>query len=111
MVAPDGQRVTIPGDNPYGQVRPGDGETGRDSWCPTMDGMHPVGLQVVREAGGTADTRDEGDVLAGYPELGQKPLDGGQNRVVAAAGAPADLLVGREVLAGLRAVGERYEIE
>ena len=41
------------------------------------------------------------------PELGQEALHGGQHGVVAAAGAPADLLVGGEVLAGLGLVGRR----
>ena len=41
------------------------------------------------------------DVLAGYAEFGHEALDGGQDRVVTAARAPADFLVGLEVLGGL----------
>ncbi len=111
VVATNGQRVTVAGDNPHRQVGPGDRQTCRDGRCPAVDGVHPVGLQVVGEAGGAADTRDEGDVLPGYPEFGQEALDGGQDGVVPAAGAPADLLVGGEVLTGLRPVGDRDEIE
>ena len=40
-------------------------------------------------------------------ELGQEALHRGQDRVVAAARAPADLLVGLEVLQGLLDVGLR----
>ena len=40
-------------------------------------------------------------------ELGQEALHGGEHGVVAAAGAPAHLLVGGELLAVLRAVGGR----
>ena len=38
----------------------------------------------------------------GYAEVGHHLLGLGEDRVVAAAGAPADLLVGHEVLAGQR---------
>ena len=45
---------------------------------------------------------DEHDPLRRQPELGQELLDRGEDRVVAAAGAPARLLVGGEVLLGQR---------
>ena len=38
-------------------------------------------------------------------ELGHEALDGGEDRVVTAAGAPAHLLVGLEVLHGLLGLG------
>ena len=46
-------------------------------------------------------------VLAAHAEVGHQQLDGGEDRVVAAAGAPAHLLVARPVLAvvtGMRSV-------
>ena len=66
-----------------------------------MDRVHAVGLEVVGEARGAADAGDEHDVLAAQPEVGQEALHGLEHGVVAAARAPADLLVAGEVLAGL----------
>src|SRR5439155_20378463 len=63
-----------------------------------VDRVHPVGLHVVREARGAADTGDEDDLLAREAELGHERLDGGEDGVVAAARTPAHLLVGLEVL-------------
>src|SRR5438045_4509935 len=62
--------------------------------------MHAVRLHVVREACGAADPGDEDDLLARQAELRHEALQSGQDGVVAAAGAPADLLVGLEVLRG-----------
>ena len=44
--------------------------------------------------------RDEDDVLLRHAEVGHLLLGLGEDRVVAAARAPADLLVGHEVLPG-----------
>ncbi|PSK43210.1 hypothetical protein B0E38_07886 [Streptomyces sp. 111WW2] len=105
VVAADGERVAVPGDDPDRQVAAGGGEAGGDGGGAAVDGVHPVGVHVVREAGGAADAGDEDDVLAGEAELGHEALHGGEDGVVAAAGAPAHFLVGLEVLHGLLALG------
>src|SRR5690606_35461680 len=64
-----------------------------------------VGLQVVREPAGAADTTDERDVLAAQPEFRQEVADRVEDDVVTASGAPPDLLVAGEVLALLGLVG------
>jgi hypothetical protein len=76
-----------------------------------VDRVHAVGLQVVRESRRATDAGDENDVLAPQPELRQKGLNRSQNRVVAATWAPADFLVGLVFLGGLRAIGDRHQIE
>src|SRR5581483_906521 len=60
----------------------------------------PVGVHVVREAARAADARHEDGVLQPHAEFGEEELHGGEHRVVAAARAPADLLVRLEVLPG-----------
>src|SRR5581483_2514370 len=75
-----------------------DGEAGGDRRRAAVDRVHPVGMHVVGEARRAADARDEDDALARDAELGHDALDGGEDRVVAAPRAPADLLVGLEVL-------------
>src|SRR5204862_6132919 len=65
-----------------------------------MDRVEAVGVHVVRQTAGAADATDEDDVLLREAEVGHYLLGLGEDRVVAAARAPADLLVGHEVLAG-----------
>ena len=98
VVAADRERVAVSGDDPDGEVGTRGGEPGRDRGRAAVDRVHPVRLHVVREAGGAADAGDEDDALARDAELGHELLDGGEDRVVAAARAPADLLVGLQVL-------------
>ena len=92
--------VAVAGDDPHVEVGPGHGQPGGDGRRPAVDAVHPVGVHVVREAGGAADARHEHRVLAAHAEVGHQHLDGGEDRVVAAARAPAHLLVARPVLAG-----------
>ena len=101
VVATDREGVTVAGDDPHRQVTARRGQAGGDGRGAPVDRVHAVGVEVVREARGAADARDEDDVLALEPEVGQEALHRGEDRVVAAAGAPAHLLVGGELLLGL----------
>src|SRR4029079_12435796 len=56
-------------------------------------------VHVVRESGRAADAGDEHEVLGLDPGLGQHELNRGEDAVVAATGAPANLLVRLEVFA------------
>lgn len=105
VVAADGQRVTVTRDDPHRQVAAGAGQARGDGRGAAVDGVHPVGVHVVREPGGAADARDEDDVLLRQPQLGHEALHRGEDGVVAAAGAPAHFLVGLEVLHRLPALG------
>src|ERR1700733_4757045 len=100
VVAPDGERVAVAGDDPDVQVRARGRQPGGDGRCPPVNGVHAVVVHVIRETGGTADARQEHRVLAAHAEVGHQHLDGGENGVVAASRAPADLLVAGPVLAG-----------
>src|SRR5207247_4683868 len=65
------------------------------------DGVEAEGVHVVREPAGAADPRDHHELLLGDAQLREDGLHRGEDRVIAAAGAPPDLLVGLEVLLGL----------
>src|SRR5690606_19356172 len=93
------------------QIGPGGGQSGGDGGCAAVDGVHPVGVHVVREAGRAADAGDEDDVLAFQAQGGQERLDGVEHDVVAAARAPPHFLVGLVVLGLLLFVGRGYEVE
>ncbi|GBD46432.1 hypothetical protein HRbin41_01259 [bacterium HR41] len=98
MVAADREPVAVAGDNPHRQVGAGRGDAGRDRRCAPVDRVDAVGVDVVDEAPRAADAAHENAPFGGNAELGQQRLDGGEDRVVAAARAPARLLVGSEVL-------------
>ena len=100
MVAADRQGVAVTRDDPDREIRSRHGEAGRDRRRAPVDRVHPVGLHVVREARRAADPGDEDDPLALEAELGHEALDDVEDRVVAAARAPANLLVRLEVLGG-----------
>ena len=111
VVAADGQRVAVTGDDPDREVLAGGGDAGRDRRRAAVDRVHAVGVEVVGEPRRAADAGDEHDVLAAQAELGQEALDGLEDGVVAAAGAPADLLVGGVLLAGLGLVVGRDQLD
>ena len=98
VVAADRERVAVAGHHPHREVGTRRCQPGGDRGRPTVDGVQPVRLHVVREAGGAADAGYEDDALARHAELGHELLHRGEDRVVAAARAPADLLVGLQVL-------------
>jgi hypothetical protein len=98
VVAADRERVAVAGDDPHREVAPRRCEARGDRRRTPVDRVHPVRLHVVREARRAADARHEHDPLALEAELGHEALDDVEDRVVAAARAPAHFLVGLEVL-------------
>src|SRR4029450_13408754 len=74
-------------------------DAGGDRRCPAMNGMEAVGVHVVREAGRAADAGNDHGAFALDPKLRHEALERSQHSIVAAAGAPADLLIACEVFA------------
>ena len=79
------------------QIGPHRLEAGRDGRRAAVDRVHAVRVHVVREAAGAADARDEHDLLARDAEGRHHFFHLRENRVVAAAGAPTDILVAGEI--------------
>jgi hypothetical protein len=100
VVAADREAVAVTGDDEDRQVGPGDLEPRGDRRRAAVDRVEAVGVHVVREAARAADPRDEQELLARDAQLRHELLHGREDRVVPAAGAPPDLLVRDEVLAG-----------
>ena len=97
VVAADRQAVAVAGDDPDLQVGPHALQAGGDGRRPAVDAVDAVGVHVVRKPAGAADAGDEHDLLAGDAERRQHLLHLREDRVVAAAGAPADVLVAGEI--------------
>ena len=73
---------------------------GREGRRAAVDRVEAVGRHVIRKAARAADAADEHRLLARDAEVRHRPLHGLQHRIIAAARAPADLLVARPVLGG-----------
>src|SRR5690606_21537655 len=100
VVAADGERVAVAGDDPDVELGPARLEAGRHRRRAAVDGVEAVRVHVVGEPARAADAGDEHDVLPPLRQLGEDALDGGQHGVVPAPRAPADVGAGDEVLAG-----------
>src|SRR3546814_8192998 len=63
-----------------------------------VDRVEAVSLHIIRKTRRAADARDEHRLGRIGADLGQRPLDGLEDRVIAAHWAPADLLIRFPVL-------------
>ena len=97
VVAADRERIAVTAHHPHRQVGPRGGHTGGQRRRAAVDAVHPVGVHVVDEPARASDAGHEHDPVRRDAELRHERLDGGEDRVVATARAPARLLVGREV--------------
>ena len=112
VVAADGQRVAVAGGDPHREARVGRLDARRHGVGAPVHGVEPVGLHVVDEPRRASDARHEREQVVGRVErvgdFGQRALHGAQNRVVAASGTPAYLLVALEIRRGVFVVCHGY---
>ena len=99
VVAADREHVAVAADDPHVEVGARQRDAGGHGRRTTVDRVHAVRVHVVREARRAPDAGHEHHVLRLHAELGELELHRREDRVVAATRAPADLLVGLEVLA------------
>src|SRR5690606_9495522 len=92
------QSVTVAGHHPHVEVRVGELDAGRERGRAAVDRVEAVALDVVRKAARAADAADEHRLRRIGADLRQRALHGLEDRIVAAARAPADLLVALPVL-------------
>ncbi len=98
MVAADRQSVAVAGGDPDVEFGVGELHAGSHRRRAPVDGVEPVGRQIVGEARRAADAGDEDRLRRIGADIGEHLLRRLQDGVIAAAGAPADLLIGGEVL-------------
>ncbi len=105
VVTADSQRVAVAGADPYRQIGIGRLDTGGHGIGAAVYRVETEGLHIVDEARRAADARDEGEEVVrrvgGVRNFGQCALHGVQDGVVAAARAPAHLLVALEIRRGI----------
>src|SRR5690554_5422716 len=100
MVATNGKRISVTGDDPYIQIRISQLCAGRYRWRTAMDRMEPVCFHIIWETEGTADAADEQRIFGAHTQFRHGPLNRFQDSIVAATGAPAYFLVGFPVFDG-----------
>ena len=98
VIAADGEGVTVTGGNPDFEVGANGFKASGHSGRAAVDGVEAKSVHVVGETGRATDPGDDDEVFALNAEFGKDGLHGGEDGVVAAAGAPADFLVGLKVL-------------
>src|SRR5207248_8827518 len=101
----DAITVTIAAHRDHGQLVVGQLGASRDRQRAPMEGVQPVGVDVVRSLAGAADAGDHGDAVGRDLQLEERLLDGAQNAKVTAARTPVDVdfrlvLLQRELLRG-----------
>ena len=104
VVAADRQRVAVTGDDPHREVRTRGLEAGGDGRGTSVDGVHAVGVRGSTGSGSSSRCPRRTRCSRGAGPGRAGPLHRAEDRVVAAAGTPADLLVAGELLGGLIAV-------
>src|SRR5579859_357497 len=97
VIAADGEGIAVTGGDPNFEVGTNGFEAGGDGGRAAVNGVKAEGVHVIRKAGRAADAGDDDEIFALDAEFGEDGLDGGENGVVSAAGAPADFLVGLKV--------------
>ena len=85
----DTAAVAVAGVDENGEVRASQADAFGDGQRAAVDAVEAVGLHVVREAAGAADARNEHGLFRTQPFVAAQALDGGEDGVVAATGAPA----------------------
>jgi hypothetical protein len=100
VVAADRHAVAVAGDDPHVERRVRQLDPGRESRRAAVNGVETVALDVIGKAARAADARNEHGVRRIGADLGQGALHCLEDRIVAAARAPAHFLVGFPVLDG-----------
>ena len=97
VIATDRKAIAVTSDNPHLQVGTTRFQPRGHRWRPTVDRVDAVSVHVIGKATRTADAGNEHDVFARHAQRRQHFFHLGQDRVVAAAGAPTYVLVAGEV--------------
>ena len=97
MIAANTQPVSITGDDPNTQIGSCRLETGRECRCATVNTVDPIGVDVIWKSTGATDAGNEDRFFGRNAQRWQDLFHLRHDRIVAAAGTPAHLLIAGEV--------------
>src|SRR6266852_6240001 len=100
VITADGQGVAVAGDQPDFQFRAVDLDARGHGRRAAVNGVKAEGVHVIRKTAGAADAGDDDEIFATHAKLRENGLHRGENGVVAAAGTPANFLVGLKIFFG-----------
>ena len=97
MAAADAEAVAVAAGDEDGHGVVGHLDAGGYGERAAVQGMHAVGVDEAGEVGRAADAADGGDIVLGDLQFDEGLLDGGEDAVVAAAGAPVGVDLAFEI--------------
>jgi len=98
VISTDGERVSVAGDQPYGEVLTHDAQARCDGRRSTVNRMESVGVHVVGESRRASDARHKDDLFFRDAQLGHDLLHGREDGIVAATRAPSYFLIRGKIL-------------
>ena len=100
VVSAYGERIAVSASLPYGEGRVGYLDSGADCRCPSVNAVETVGIHIIWQPGGATYSRYYNIsfliVSQGFGHIRKRPLQRGEDTVVATSGAPSDFLVAFE---------------
>ena len=100
VVPADAEAIPVPGNHPDGEVGVGDFDASSHCGRAAVDGVEAVGFHVIGETAGASDPAEDNELLLWDAEVRKGFLDGVEDGVIPASGAPADVVLGDEILFG-----------
>ena len=98
MISPDTETIPVTGDNPDAELGTARLQPRSNSRGPAMDRMHAIGIHIIGEPAATANPGYNNNVLPGYSQSRHDPLYLGEDDIIPASRAPADLLISCKIL-------------
>ena len=98
VVAANRQAIAVAGDNPNIQIRIGKLHPRRNGGRATVDGVKAVCFHIIWEARRAANAADKHRIFRRAANFRHSALHGFQDRIIPAARAPANLLIGFPIL-------------
>jgi len=97
VIPADRQGITVTGDHPDLQIRVSQLDARGNRRSPAVNTVHAVGVHVIRETAGAANSGNEHKLLFGNPQSRQDFFHLGENGIIATAGAPAYFLIAGKI--------------
>ncbi len=88
MASADRQAVAVSADGDHGELGIRDFNSLGDGKGAAVNAVEAIGLDEIGEPAGTADPRNQGQLLRGHVQVDERLHQGGKNPIVAASRTP-----------------------